>query len=60
MLASVARVSFKFRRTKNYKRASFSTNTNERIFSSSAMYLPLRLCIRARKTKSFHIRIYIE
>lgn len=59
MLAFVARVSFKFRRTENLNYRRVSTNADERIsefFSSSAMYLPLRLCIHARlciKHKAF-------
>lgn len=64
MLASVARVLFRFRRAKNldYERALFSMNADERIskFSSSAVYLPLRLSIRAQKFKVFlHMYVYI-
>lgn len=54
---SVVRISFRFRRAENldYERALFSTNADEQIskFSSSAVYLPLRLCIRAQKCKVF-------
>lgn len=63
MLASVARVSFRFRRTENldYERVLFLMNVDERIsdFFSSAVYLPLRLCIYAQKRKVFsHTYVY--